>query len=766
MGDVGVEFTRSSVGTYVGSDGLIKTAVDDEARFDHDPVTGESLGLLMEESRTNSVTTSGDVKTAAPSTITGTSSYVTGIAPDGSSSTTLTNWVPDSGSTSNALYGIASPGTPAAASVFIKANGWNYAGLWFNNIDGSADGKIFIDLTTGEVLADGNMSSTTVVKCANGWWRVGGSSSTNALGTLSIQCSSSSGSNTTPAMNGTDGILVWGLQTESGTFVTSLIPTSGSTAARSPDIAQVTTADIYGDEFTIINKPFGVSSGSDTLHIQGQPYVERSVVYNENLSQEQINAFVDKTDEFWQWRILGSSFALPTFTTDGQVTVDWGDGTVETLTTSEHTFTNGGGYHDVGFRLDSGTNFYPTLNNNATHKDKVIAVGPGPESMKVDLANMLEGASNLVSIDSTISLMSASNRKIRESICLDCTSLKSFPYIDFSGASPSSIRFAWKNCTSMESFPLLDLSQADNLGDAGGRGTWKNCSSLKSFPAIDFPNVIRAFSAWESCSSMTEFNATGFGLCITFYSAWYDCSSLTSFPLIDTSSGTNFTRTWRSCSSLTTFPLIDTSSGTTFSETWYGCSSLTSFPLINTSLVTTLSFAWYSCSSLTSFPTPSGNLMNFSSVTEFREAWRVCSSLTSFPVIDVSSGTSFYMTWRSCSGLTSFPALDFTLGQDFYFCWNACSNLVDFPAGCWDNWNPASVSNNVFDNAFDACSSLSATSVENILNSIDTSGQSAPASGVDITIDYNAGSGTPSISTAVTNLKSRGWTITLNGVAQ
>jgi hypothetical protein len=64
------------------------------------------------------------------------------------------------------------------------------------------------------------------------------------------------------------------------------------------------------------------------------------------------------------------------------------------------------------------------------------------------------------------------------------------------------------------------------------------------------------------------------------------------------------------------------------------------------------------------------------------------------------------------------------------------------------------------------CSSLSAASVENILNSIDTSGQSAPASGVDITVSYNAASGTPNISTAVTNLKSRGWTITLNNVLQ
>ena len=53
--DPRITFTRASVGTYVGRDGLIKTAGNNEARFDHDPTTGESLGLLIEESRTNEV---------------------------------------------------------------------------------------------------------------------------------------------------------------------------------------------------------------------------------------------------------------------------------------------------------------------------------------------------------------------------------------------------------------------------------------------------------------------------------------------------------------------------------------------------------------------------------------------------------------------------------------------------------------------------------------------------------------------------------------
>lgn len=53
--DPRITFTRTSTATYVDEDGFIKTADSDVARFDHDPVTGESLGLLIEELRTNDI---------------------------------------------------------------------------------------------------------------------------------------------------------------------------------------------------------------------------------------------------------------------------------------------------------------------------------------------------------------------------------------------------------------------------------------------------------------------------------------------------------------------------------------------------------------------------------------------------------------------------------------------------------------------------------------------------------------------------------------
>lgn len=61
--DPRVTFTRASSGTYVGSDGLVKTAATNEARFDHNPTTGESLGLLVEEARTNLLLNSATLST-------------------------------------------------------------------------------------------------------------------------------------------------------------------------------------------------------------------------------------------------------------------------------------------------------------------------------------------------------------------------------------------------------------------------------------------------------------------------------------------------------------------------------------------------------------------------------------------------------------------------------------------------------------------------------------------------------------------------------
>ena len=76
-----ITFSRDSIGTYVDENGVIQSAAVDEARFDHD-IDGNSLGLLIEESRTNSLTYSeGPNWTITGAT--GSISFNAAIAPDG-----------------------------------------------------------------------------------------------------------------------------------------------------------------------------------------------------------------------------------------------------------------------------------------------------------------------------------------------------------------------------------------------------------------------------------------------------------------------------------------------------------------------------------------------------------------------------------------------------------------------------------------------------------------------------------------------------------
>jgi hypothetical protein len=758
-----INFTRPSTATYTGADGLIKTAASGLPRFDNNPLTGQQLGLLIEEARTNI-----EIQSTSLSTWTATNSSLVGqtiTAPDGTLSTVQLLREDASTGTHLASHFYNNTYIDWCISFYVKAAGRTRFRI--SVIDNIVTTRFDLSAKT----VNGVTNSGILEELPNGWFRVksiyGGA---YRVGAPPITLEDNSGNSSYTGDN-TSGVYIWGVQLEQATGVTfssSYIPTSGSAVTRAADSASVLNGNIYSkNNFTIITQPFGSAAGVNSLNLIG-PIIKQALVYSTDLPQAQINGVAKNQDGFWRWRVIGDSFALPSFTTDGTVTVDWGDGVIETLNNSSHAFTNGGGYHDIGFRLNSGTYFRPFINGNSTYGPRVIAVGPAPASMKLNANLVFTSCTALKSFDATVDTSGGTSFY---GAWYNCPNLISFPLINT--AAGTNFDYGWTYCSSLTSFPLINTAAAISFYQ-----TWNGCSGLTSFPLINTGTAINFQQTWTSCSSLTSFPPINTAAGTNFYQTWRNCSSLTSFPLINTGSGTSFEEAWRDCSSLTSFPLINTAAGTNFAYAWCGCSRLTSFPLINTAAGTNFAYAWLGCSSLTSFPlinTAAGTnfyaawyncfnltsfpLINTAAGTNFSYAWLGCGSLTLFPLINTAAGTNFDYAWQGCTSLTSFPSLSFASATSFYQAWYGCTGLATFPANRFDT--TGTLTAGAFSLAFRTCA-LTAASIENILTSLVTNGRS------NITLDLdggtNAGASTwtaPALA-AYATLISRGWTITRN----
>ena len=237
--DPRITFTRASGGSYVGADGLIKYAGVNEARFDHDPVTGESLGLLVEESRTNLLTRSEEFNDAswgrAGLHLFGSGSVANAIvAPDG---LTTADLITENTATSqrNVQQVSTTIGTKTL-SVFAKQGpGSRLLRLVDFNLTDGAQGETYFNLSTGTVVS----GSGTIQAFPNGWYRCSIQTTTTVTSTYFISLAPSVNIFTYTG-DGTSGIYIWGAQLEAGAFPTSYIPTQGSTRTRASDNASIT----------------------------------------------------------------------------------------------------------------------------------------------------------------------------------------------------------------------------------------------------------------------------------------------------------------------------------------------------------------------------------------------------------------------------------------------------------------------------------------------------------------------------------------------
>jgi hypothetical protein len=238
-----ITFTRASDATYFDADGVLQTASNNVARFDHSG--GSSLGLLIEEARTNTFQRSAEFSDAywAKSQVTITANAAT--APDGT--TTADEMVEDS---SNDGHGINrtgafafTSGTSYTVSVFVKASsGTRNIRLAFGTggFDANSRAALF-NPHNGTVVSSDAGTTATIQAAGSSYYRVVLTATANAtVATGTVFIAMVDGTTFSYTGDNTSSLYLWGAQLETGAFATSYIPTTTAAATRSADLGLVT----------------------------------------------------------------------------------------------------------------------------------------------------------------------------------------------------------------------------------------------------------------------------------------------------------------------------------------------------------------------------------------------------------------------------------------------------------------------------------------------------------------------------------------------
>ncbi len=229
-GDANSLFTYSSPSTkYVrNSAGLLVPGTT--MRCDHD-ASGNKLGLLIEEQRTNLALRSEDLGTTWGS-FNVTNSLNATVAPDGVS--TADKRVETA---TNAEHGANQSITIVNATVYtwsIFAKAGERSWIVLNPYDGSSY-KTWFDLSNGVVGANAAGNTASIQSYGNGWYRCIVTRTSAGTGGI-FQTLNAPGDNVASyAGDITKGVYFWGAQLEAGAFATSYIPTAGSQVTRAAD---------------------------------------------------------------------------------------------------------------------------------------------------------------------------------------------------------------------------------------------------------------------------------------------------------------------------------------------------------------------------------------------------------------------------------------------------------------------------------------------------------------------------------------------------
>lgn len=240
--DPHIIFTRASTGTYFDSAGVLRTAAVDAPRFNHDPVTLQPKGLLIEDARTNLFTYSNQLDNAAWTKVRCSVSPDVATAPDGT--LTADKLVEDTSNNSHVIGRNISfiSGVAYTATLVIEAAGRTQVALVFPS-GAFTTSRILFDLSAVTAVVTLGAATATIQYIGGGRYLCTATATATATASAFVEVRLCSGGSDTYLGNGVSGVNVGGTQIEAGASSSSLILTTAAAVPRAADIAPMTGAN-------------------------------------------------------------------------------------------------------------------------------------------------------------------------------------------------------------------------------------------------------------------------------------------------------------------------------------------------------------------------------------------------------------------------------------------------------------------------------------------------------------------------------------------
>ena len=358
----------------------------------------------------------------------------------------------------------------------------------------------------------------------------------------------------------------------------------------------------------------------------------------------------------------GQFLALTCQVTGGTYTVDWGDGTVETITSNtqaNHQYT----YSSISSTLTSEgwkqviVQVYPTSSS-----DKFSVINLGVKYSSSSIVGTLNTYCNPwvdIILSSTVCTNITLGTQSSQSYL---TRVQQVQILSTGGPTMSSLGFG--GMTQLQSIPVLNLSAITS--GVSMQAWFYGCTKLKVAPKIDWSKCTNAFQMFYNCYSLIYVPDATTGMHPTYWSSpgsvvrlmFQNCTSLIRAPWLDTSKNVSTQNMFNGCYNLQYVPDYDYSICTDLSNMFTSCASLQYAPKFNNlspTAVTTTASMFSGCVSLLAAPELS--LVN---CTNTSAMFGTCYSLISVPTYNTSNATTMNGMFSGCYSLNSLPPIDTT----------------------------------------------------------------------------------------------------------